>query len=221
MSEEEERAYVEDTGEIEEQLEEVETEDMTVSLNAMSGNLDGNTLRFKGKVNGKDVFILIGSGSTHCFVDEQVIHTLGYKLEYTIPMMVSVADGSKLISRTHCPDFCWEIQGHQFTRPVRVIKLGGCDVVLGGDWLRENNPVEFDYHKIKVTISRRGKKVIMKALTGQAELQVISAKAMSKLFRRSAYGLCGHLFAVSATVIDEGEKGQQLTELFHQYEDIF
>lgn len=153
MSEEEEVAYTDDIGQAEEQLEEVEAQDMTISINAMSGNV-GDTLRIKGRVNGRAIYILVDSGSTHYFVDEQVVQCLGCRVEYTAPMMVSVADGSKLISRTHCLDFEWEIQGHKFSHPMRIIKLGGCDVVLGGDWLRSNSPMEFDYKRMKVTIHK-------------------------------------------------------------------
>lgn len=57
MSEEEEQAYIEDTGQTEQQVEDVETDDITISINAMSGSIGSNTLRVKGKVNGKDIYI--------------------------------------------------------------------------------------------------------------------------------------------------------------------
>ncbi|KAG8371357.1 hypothetical protein BUALT_Bualt13G0079300 [Buddleja alternifolia] len=37
-------------------------------------------------------------GSTHCFLDESTAHKLGCKLDYTTPMIVNVADGSKMVS---------------------------------------------------------------------------------------------------------------------------
>ncbi|KAG8376226.1 hypothetical protein BUALT_Bualt09G0041000 [Buddleja alternifolia] len=98
MSEEEELLHeslneMETNNEIE---EEIIDEDITVSLNALSGTTNMNTLRIKGVVKGQDVHILIDSGSTHCFLDESTAHKLGCKLDYTTPMIVSVADGSKM-----------------------------------------------------------------------------------------------------------------------------
>ncbi|KAG8382148.1 hypothetical protein BUALT_Bualt05G0046500 [Buddleja alternifolia] len=150
MTEEEEEAYTADANQIEFQDEGVALEDMTVSLNAI--------------------------GSTNCFLDEETALRLGCTVEYTTPMMVSVANGSKLISRTYSPEFTWSIQGQSFTYPVRIIKLRGCDLVLGGDWLRKYSPIEFDYDRMKLTISRSGKKIALKAITENSELKLISAK---------------------------------------------
>ncbi|KAG8385566.1 hypothetical protein BUALT_Bualt03G0058500 [Buddleja alternifolia] len=86
-----------------------------------------------GVAYGQKIQILIDSGSTHCFLDENTVQRLGCVTEYTTPMMVSVADGGKMISRKVCPKFVWGIQGQRFEYPVKVIKLGGCAMVLGGD----------------------------------------------------------------------------------------
>ncbi|KAG8375502.1 hypothetical protein BUALT_Bualt10G0106500 [Buddleja alternifolia] len=202
MSEEEELIHnsqqeIEIINEIEDDLID---DDMTVSLNALSGTTDMNTLIIKGPVKGQDVHILIDSGSTHCFLDENTAHKLGCKLDYTIPMIVSVVDGSKMVSRLECHDFSWSTQNHNFIYPIRVIKLGGCDMVLGGNWLRQNSSVEFDYHKIKLTISRNGKKLTIKAMTDNASLQLMSAKSFTRFFKNKGYyGLIGHLFSVTAT----------------------
>ncbi|KAG8369122.1 hypothetical protein BUALT_Bualt15G0118400 [Buddleja alternifolia] len=174
MSHEEEEAYSADVEPPNTSPEELLSEDMTISINAISGNSDLNTLRIKGLVKNSSIQILIDSGSTHCFLDENVAINLGCHVEFTNPMLISVADGNKIVSRTFCPDFTWEIQGTKFTYPMRIIKLGGCDVVLGGGWLRQHSPVEFDYHKMKLTICKNGKRLIMKAITESAELHLLS-----------------------------------------------
>ncbi|KAL0389285.1 UNVERIFIED_CONTAM: hypothetical protein Scaly_0285600 [Sesamum calycinum] len=84
LNEEESKAYAEDVDYIEEQVEKVEDEDKAISIKAMAGN----TLTMKGNVNGKDVNILVATGSTHSFVDESVMQSLGCKVEYTTPMML-------------------------------------------------------------------------------------------------------------------------------------
>ncbi|KAG8367223.1 hypothetical protein BUALT_Bualt16G0050300 [Buddleja alternifolia] len=142
MSQEEEEAYIVDVEDPNAPTEELLAEDMTISINAIYGNSDLNTLRIKGWVKHSSIQILIDSGSTDCFLDETVATNLGCHIEFTNPMLISVADGNKMVSRTICPDFTWEIQSTKFTYPMRIIKLGGCDVVLGGDWFRNHSPVE-------------------------------------------------------------------------------
>ncbi|KAG8375100.1 hypothetical protein BUALT_Bualt10G0065200 [Buddleja alternifolia] len=98
MSEEEELIHNSQLGnEITNEIEdEMIDDDMTISLNSLSGTTDMNTLRIQGSIKGQDVHILIDSGSTHCFLDENIGHKLWCKLDYTTPMIVSVADGSKM-----------------------------------------------------------------------------------------------------------------------------
>ncbi|KAK4394519.1 hypothetical protein Sango_1606200 [Sesamum angolense] len=147
------QAYDEENEHMEEQGGEAEIEDVTVSINAVHGNVSAGTLRVKGMVNGKEIHILIDSSSTHSFIDEKVVKALGIKVEPTTPMMVSVADGYRMISKVICPELSWEIQGLQFSYPVRTLKLGGCDFVLGCDWLGAYNPVELDFQQLTVTIN--------------------------------------------------------------------
>ncbi|KAL2226832.1 UNVERIFIED_CONTAM: Retrovirus-related Pol polyprotein from transposon [Sesamum indicum] len=158
-------------------------EGVSVSLHAMKGDFHYRTLRLEGIVEDKEILILIDSGSTHCFLDEKVASLLGCKLEKTHPMMVRVVFGSKLTSQLACHRFSWEIQGHQFTHPVKVIKLGGYDLVLGCDWLGLYNPIELDFHQGRVTLSQDSSKVILKAVSGQTGSKAVTTYSLSKLMR--------------------------------------
>ncbi|KAL0420985.1 UNVERIFIED_CONTAM: Transposon Ty3-G Gag-Pol polyprotein [Sesamum latifolium] len=114
LSEEEAKAYEEAEDQIEEPPD---SEDAIVSFLAMRGNVSSKTLRINGQVNGKDMHMLIDSGSTHCFIDEKVVQVLGCRLEPTTPVTVRIADGGRVISKFFCPTFCWEVQGHHFSHP--------------------------------------------------------------------------------------------------------
>ncbi|KAG8370608.1 hypothetical protein BUALT_Bualt13G0001100 [Buddleja alternifolia] len=153
ITEEEEMAYCEDVGDEDTHEDQVLVEDMTISLNTMSGNTDLNTLKIKGVAYGLEIQILIDNGSTHCFLDENIVQRLGCVTEYTTPMMVSVADGGKMISRKVCPKFVWGIQGQRFEYPVRVIKLGGCDMAKMID------NTAYSEHSLESGILRMGSRI--------------------------------------------------------------
>ncbi|KAL0283987.1 UNVERIFIED_CONTAM: hypothetical protein Sangu_2853300 [Sesamum angustifolium] len=125
--------------------------------------------------------IFVDSGRTHNFLDEKVVKTLGIKTELTTLMIVSVADGYRMISRVICPDFSWEIQGFQFSYPVRTLKLRGCDFVLGCDWVGAHNPVELDFHQLTVTITQKDGKVILRALPQKGDSKLVIANSLSEL----------------------------------------
>ncbi|KAL0428357.1 UNVERIFIED_CONTAM: Transposon Ty3-G Gag-Pol polyprotein [Sesamum latifolium] len=156
----------------------------------------------------------------HSFIDEKVVKQLGIKTEPTTPMLVSVVDGYRMMSTTICPKFSWEVQGFQFSYPVRTLKLGGCDFVLGYDWLGAHNPVELDFHQLTVTINQQDGKVIMRALPHKNSSGFAISSPLSELLRKRSYGLFGQLLTVDA------EKAKLLdnhiiTGLLQKFDDIF
>jgi len=52
-----------------------------ISINAMNGHSGFNTMRVNGHRGKKTLHILIDSGSTHNFLDEQLAKSLGCQLE--------------------------------------------------------------------------------------------------------------------------------------------
>ncbi|KAL0361532.1 UNVERIFIED_CONTAM: hypothetical protein Sradi_3837700 [Sesamum radiatum] len=152
--------------------------------NAMKGNISTGTLRVKGVINGKEIHILMDSESTHSFIDEKVVKALGIKTEPTTPMLVSVADGYGMMSTTICHKLSWEVQSFQFSYPVRTLKLGGCDFVLGCDWLGDHNPIELDFHQLTVTISQQDGKVILRALPHKSSSISAALSLLVELLRK-------------------------------------
>lgn len=69
-----------------------------------------------------------------------------------------------------CPTLKWKIQGIEFEDSVRLIQLGPCDMILGGDWMRAHNPVLLDFVAYKAVVSHKGKKVELKGIYNQAYL---------------------------------------------------
>ncbi|KAL0361047.1 UNVERIFIED_CONTAM: Retrovirus-related Pol polyprotein from transposon.6 [Sesamum radiatum] len=200
LIEEEAKTYEEREEALEEVLEE---ENTIVAVYTMGGGVNSHTLRVNGMVNGKEIHILIDSGSTHYFVDEKVAQVLGCKLEPATPMYVRVANGEKMTSNLICSSFCWEIQGHHFSHPVRILKLGGYDCVLGCDWLSTKNPIGLDFHQLHVTITEDGKKVVLRALTERGDLRTLSAYSLSSLLSKGGHVMKGELYTEPKTLPPE------------------
>ena len=71
------------------------------------------------------MMILINSRSTHNFLDEGTAQRLRCSLVNTQPLIVTIANGNKVMSRSACMGFCWEMQGEEFEADLRLLKLGG------------------------------------------------------------------------------------------------
>jgi len=78
------------TGEVEFEGVEVTPQ---LSMNAMNGSPGYNTMGVNGHIGKKIIHILLDSGSTPNFLDEQLAKKLGYRLELTPTQSVVIAGG--------------------------------------------------------------------------------------------------------------------------------
>lgn len=116
--EDQELEQLQDEGEEESQEQ---NEELQISINALTGSTSYRTMRIQGNFKKKLIIILIDSGSTHNFLNQEVIKRAGVQTTETDPLPVSVADGTKMISTALCKGFKWEMQGTVFQADMRVL----------------------------------------------------------------------------------------------------
>jgi hypothetical protein len=63
-----------------------------------------------------------------------------------VKLDVRVANGAKVESEGRCHQVSLKIQGQEFSTTFYLIPLGGCDMVLGVDWLQTLGPVLWDFN---------------------------------------------------------------------------
>ncbi|GJX40716.1 putative mitochondrial protein [Tanacetum coccineum] len=175
-----------------------------ISLNALSGVPTHNTMRVKGYVMRQLLNILMDSG-------------------------IIMGDGNKLISQHMVKDFQWKIQGVMFTTDVMLLPLGGCELVLGVQWLSTLGTIQWNFKDLVMQFHYEGQKVILRG-THQAELVWITGKKMSKLVSQIENVQVSSLFCVeqSATLhLMQCSEGQdinltkELNQLLEEYADVF
>ncbi|GJZ04980.1 retrovirus-related pol polyprotein from transposon TNT 1-94 [Tanacetum coccineum] len=79
--------------------------------------------------------LLMDTGSIHNFLNIYTAKKLGCKMSKTYPLMVTVPGGNKLVSQYMVYGFQWSINGQVFKTAVMLLPLGGCEIVLGFQWL--------------------------------------------------------------------------------------
>ena len=127
--------------------------------------------------------ILIDSGSTHSFIDEGTAKKLYCQLAGTLPWSVTVANSQKVLSRSSCNGFCWEMQGEKFEADLRLLQLGSCDVVLGVDWMKRVSPISFDFNKMEVSFEKEGRRMTLLGNKEVGTCKMISGKWLQRVFR--------------------------------------
>ncbi len=130
--------------------------EMGISMHAVSGEKPQETIKVQGEAKGQSLTILIDTGSTHSFMDLQMARNLKAQLVIATPLIVTVVNGQKVLSKLQCPRFFWTMQGHRFQADLRIIRLEGSSVVLGIDWLRSYGKITFDFQQNLITVLKGG-----------------------------------------------------------------
>jgi hypothetical protein len=120
-----------DFTEVPEENKYVEEEEPLISLHAIAGCNGPKTMRIKATIGKRVLVILIDSGSTHNFVDQQVAQALQLAVTPTEEFTVKVANGEKLRCTERYANVLISIQGFQFFTTLYSLPLHGIDVVLG------------------------------------------------------------------------------------------
>ncbi|XP_026383767.1 uncharacterized protein LOC113279283 [Papaver somniferum] len=135
--------------------------DIEVSLHALTGSATGDTIKIPGLLHKRKVFILIDSGSTTSFIDSTLATSLKCSIEKSPSMLVTAANGDQTVSNGICYDLQWSMQGHTFVENLRLLPLGGCDIVRGADWLRTLGDVLFNFSKLTISFKYHNKKITL------------------------------------------------------------
>jgi hypothetical protein len=123
-----------------------ETEDtiiqeLGISLHALTDIEVADTLKLHISINGVPLIALVDSGSTHSFIRDAVVSSLGLNMTPTVGILVKVANGDKVMSGGICSSTLIIIGNEDFKTTCYSLPLDGFDVVLGVEWLCSLGPL--------------------------------------------------------------------------------
>lgn len=131
-----------------------------------------------------------------------------------------MADGGKTTSRCKCDNFKWQIQGVTFTHNFRIINLGGCDLILGADWMWEHSPVSINLKENKLSVLKKRIEIEFSGDDKTQEVRMITAKSLDNYLHKNDHGIMVQLFAIIADT-NQGEVDVLILRVLHQYEGVF
>lgn len=136
------------------------------SLSTLSGTEKSRSLRLWGRIDERQMHVLIDSGSTHNFVRPDVAERLGIPISTISPFRVYVGSGDSLICRYKCERLEIELQGSVFNVGLYVLPLQGPEIVLGMSWLQELGKVVHDYTQLTMEFLWKGVRVTLQGVGG-------------------------------------------------------
>ncbi|KAJ1700970.1 hypothetical protein LUZ63_000749 [Rhynchospora breviuscula] len=121
--------------------EEVQVEQAIVTMFNSKTNPKVKVMKFKEQIGIVPVCALLDGGSTHSFVNPNVL-LLGGRVQPDTDCTHggTVAIGARMVTDLQCEDLQFSIQGHTFDKDVRVLDVTSYDMILGLDWLTSLEP---------------------------------------------------------------------------------
>jgi hypothetical protein len=126
---------------------------MAISLQAVQGTEPDGTMRMLGQLQGKELLVLVDSGSSVSFISSQIAEGLTGIQPLSRRLSVRVANGETLCCGAIIPNCEWQVQGHKFQTTLRVLPLTSYDMILGMDWLMKHSPMSVDWSLKTITLS--------------------------------------------------------------------
>ena len=119
-----------------------------LSLNSLAGYLVPETLCFVVTISGHAVVLLVDGGSTHNFIQQQLVPLLGLSPTPTTPLQVIVGNGQQVYCTCVCKAVSISIRAMTFIVDLHVLPISGANVVLGVQWLKSLGHVLTNYNTL-------------------------------------------------------------------------
>jgi hypothetical protein len=128
--------------------------ELVISLNALTSFSTPQTLKLIGYIKHRKVIILVDSGSTHNFIHRFIAQENNCYICSINNFQIMIVDGGSMKCGGHCENVCLQIGDYHLKYHMFSINMGGCDIVLGGEWLRTLGPILMDFKELTMKFNQ-------------------------------------------------------------------
>jgi hypothetical protein len=169
-----------------------------ISLNALTSFSTPQTLKIIGYIKQRKVIILVDSGSTHNFIHRYISQETHCYIHAVNNFQIMIANGGSMKCGGHCENVCLQMGDYHMKSHMFSIDMGGCDIVLGVDWLRNLSPILMDFKELTMQFDQEGKQYKFQGTTTGSP-EIISSHRMEKILKKGHSGVISQLHVIQAT----------------------
>lgn len=195
---------------------------LQLSVCALAGTDGPSSIRLRACIGNQTILILIDSGSSHSFLDASLLTRIGVQpTTMPVPQTVKVANGAYMPCDKEVKNLSWWINDNEFTYDVKILELGGYDLILGMDWLEQWGEMRCQWKEKWLSFDYNGKHVKLQGLSTKelAQLQEMSLEQVIELHRENEIWATALITTVSSPTVVVNPPGIQ--KLLQQYADVF
>jgi hypothetical protein len=190
-------------------LDPPEVEPVT-SLNALTGLFD--------YIKHRKVIILVDSGNTHNFIYRHIVQETHCYIHVVNNFQIMIANGGSMKCGGHSENVCLQIGNYHLKFHMFSIDMGGCDIMLGADWLRTLGPILMDFKELTMQFDQEGHQYKFQGII-VASPEFISSHRMEKMLKKGHSGVIAQLHAIQA--IETPQVQQDLQALLSKHKMVF
>jgi hypothetical protein len=172
--------------------------ELVISLNALTSFFAPQTLKLIDYIKHQKVIILVDSGSTHNFIHRRIAQETHFYIHVVNNFQIMIANGGSMKHGGRCENVRLQIGDYHLKYPMFSIDMGGCDIVLGADWLRTLGPILMDFKELTMQFDQEGHQYKFQGITTSSP-EIISSHCMENLLKKGHSGVIAQLHAIQAT----------------------
>ncbi|KAK2651008.1 hypothetical protein Ddye_018497 [Dipteronia dyeriana] len=108
------------------------------------------TMKDMAYIKNYTMIVLFDSGSSHNFLDDGLVRKLSLVVDASEIFDLMIGNGGQVKSKGACTATTHKIDQYIYTYDMLILPLGGCDIVLGIQWLRILGPILWDFEKLSM-----------------------------------------------------------------------
>jgi hypothetical protein len=129
-----------------------------------------------------------------------------------------IANGGSMKCGGHCENMCLQIGDYQLKSHMFSIDVGGCDIVLGTDWLRTLGPILMDFKDLTMQFDQEGHQYKFQGITAGSP-EIISSHRMEKILKKGHSSFIAQLHAIQET--ETPSIPQALQAILYKHQLVF
>lgn len=184
----------------EEEETELGEEILAILVQAMKGTESNKSVRLRGFWANHEVYMLVDSSSTHCFISEHLASSIQGSRPLLNTVQVRVANGETLWCTHELPGPIWVTHGIPFKTSFKIIPHSCYDFILGMDWLSGHSPMEVHWAEKWFYFNHRGKVVKIQGLLAETVMgPSITPYQLAAMEKQDSILYCVQLHVSSTT----------------------
>jgi hypothetical protein len=189
-----------------------------ISLNALTVFSAPQTLNLIGYIKHQKVIILVDSGSTHNFIHRRIAQETHCYIHAVNNFQIMIANGGSIKCGGRCENVRLQIGDYHMISHMFAIDMGGCDIVLGAEWLRNLGLILMDFKELTMKFNQEGHQYKFQGITVSSP-EIISSHHMENILKKSHSFVIAQLHAIQATKI--ASVPQYLQTIISKYQLVF